>query len=54
MVTIVPKENPVRLKILIHFYSYLKSDPKMELITWENFVCQQKLICYRFVGHRYP
>lgn len=34
--TIVPKEIALCLKILIGFYSDLKSEPKIELITWEN------------------
>lgn len=34
--TIVPKEIALCLKILVGFYSVLKSEPKTELITWEN------------------
>lgn len=36
--TIVFKEHTLHLKILIGFYSDLKSEPKVKLITWEYFL----------------
>ena len=42
--TIVFKEKASCLKILIGFYSDLKSEPKIELIAWEYFLYHLKEI----------